>query len=113
MEQRQRVVLYGQSVILGAVQASLRDDPQLEVVSLAPPATAQALAALAPNVILFDTDKGCSGPAFTLLRTCPGLLLIGVDPASAQLLVLSSTPRQALSIEDLVNVIELKKTTVQ
>jgi hypothetical protein len=57
--------------------------------------------------------RGCSGPAFTLLRTCPGLLLIGVDPASEQFLVLSGTPRQALSIEDLANVIELKKTTVQ
>jgi hypothetical protein len=113
MERRQRVVLYGQSVILGAVQASLRRDPQLEAVSLAPPATVQELAAFAPDVILFDTDQGCSGPAFALLRTCPGLLLIGIDPASEQLLVLSSTARQALSIEDLVNVIELKKTTVQ
>jgi hypothetical protein len=108
MEQRQRIVLYGQSVVLGAVQASLRRYGQLEVISLAPSATAQELAAAAPDVILFDAGAGCAGPAFSLLHDRPELLLVGMDPSSEEMLVLSSYPAQVLSVADLVNVIRQK-----
>jgi len=108
MDERQRVVLYGQSVVLGAVQASLRRYPQLEVISLAPSATVQELAAAAPDVILFDAAAGCSGPAFSLLHDRPELLLVGVDPSSDKLLVLSSQSSQALSVADLITVIRQK-----
>ncbi len=113
MHERQRIILYGQSVVLGGVQASLRHYPQLDVMTVPPPATAQALAALAPDVILFDTGTGCSGPAFALLREQPGLLLIGVDPASQELLVLSSHPAQALGIADLVLIISSRNTDLE
>jgi hypothetical protein len=105
MEERQRVVLYGQSVILGAVQASLLHHPQLEVVSVAPPATGQELAGLAPDVMFFDAGAGCPAPAFSLLHDRPDLLLIGLDASSAEMMVLSSYPVQALSTADLVQVI--------
>ena len=105
MGERPRVVLYGQSVILGAVQASLWRHPQVEVITLAPSATMQELAAAAPDVILFDVAAGCSGPAFSLLHDRPELLLVGVDPSSDELLVLSSQSSQVLSVADLINVI--------
>lgn len=105
MEERQRVVLCGQSVILGAVQASLLRHPQLEVLSVAGDATGQELAELAPDVILFDTGSEQPIPAFSLLHDRPDLLLIGLDASTAEIMVLSSYPAQALSTADLVQVI--------
>ena len=105
MGERKRVVLYGQSVILGAVQAGLRPHPQLEVISLAQPATAQELAALAPDVILFDAGAGSPEPAFALLRTHPGLLLVGVDPDRNRAVAWSGQQLCELSVQDLVEVI--------
>jgi hypothetical protein len=105
MGERKRVVLYGQSVILGAVQAGLRPHAQLEVISLAQPATVQELAALAPDVILFDAGAGFPEPAFALLRTRPGLLLVGVDPDRNRAVAWSGQQLCELSVQDLVEVI--------
>ncbi len=111
MGERRRVVLYGQSVILGAVQAALRPHPQLEVISVAPPATVQELAALAPDVILFDAGAGSPEPAFALLRTRPGLLLVGVDPDRNRAVAWSGQQLCELSVQDLVEVIQSRSST--
>jgi hypothetical protein len=47
------------------------------------------------------------------LRGQPGLLLIGVDPSSDEMLVLSSHPAQALSVVDLVKAIYQRETNLQ
>jgi hypothetical protein len=107
MVERRRVFLYGQSVILGTVGASLQARPHLEVISLSSPfPAAQELAALAPDVVIFDTDAARPEPALSLLEARPNLLLIGIDPESEQLLVLSGQPCDALTIDDLVRVID-------
>ncbi len=113
MGERPRVVLYGQSVILGAVQAGLRPHLQLEVISLAPPATLQELAALAPDVILFDAGAGSPEPAFALLRTHPGLLLVGVDPDRNRAMAWSGQQLCELSVQDLVEVIQSRSSTTR
>jgi hypothetical protein len=103
--ERRRVVLYGRSVILGSLNVSLQSYPNLEVVSLAPPLpSAQELCALAPDVILFDVETGRPEAAFSLLGTCPGLLLIGIDPSSNQALLWSGRHLRELSTHDLVRV---------
>lgn len=112
MIERRRVFLYGRSVILGTVGASLQARPHLEVVSLSSPFPApRELAALAPDVVIFDIDAARPEPALSLLEARPNLLLIGIDPESKQLLVLSGRPRDALSIDDLVRVIDRSPVT--
>jgi hypothetical protein len=106
MDGRPRILLYGQSVILGAVRAGLELDARLDVIAVSPPATAQELARFSPDAILFDTDAGCSGPAFAMLRANPALLLIGIDPASEQLTIVSTHTERGQSIADLVRVIQ-------
>ncbi len=111
MEKRRRVLLYGKSVILGTVGASLRRCPQLEIVSLTPPLpTARELAALEPEVIIFDIEAAHPEPAISLLEAHPGLLLIGIDPERDRMLVLPGESRRVLTIDDLIKVIEEKKT---
>jgi hypothetical protein len=105
METR-RVILYGKSVILGSVAASLRDVPGLEIVPLAPPLPrARELGALSPDVIIFDLEAAHPDAALSLLPARSRLLLIGVDPATDQMLLWSGEQSRALSMQDLVRTI--------
>lgn len=105
METR-RVILFGKSVILGTVGASLRQRPQFEVSSLAPPfPPVDELRVMAPDVILFDLAAGRPEAAFALLETCPNLLLIGMNPDSNEVLMWSGRQLQELSTQELVQVI--------
>ncbi|MEW5956752.1 MAG: hypothetical protein AB1801_03440 [Chloroflexota bacterium] len=104
---KQRVILYGRSVILGTVGASLQQYPHLELVSLVPPLpAAQELGALAPDVIIFDVGAARPEAAIALLEARPHLLLIGIDPGSDRMLLWSGQQSRALAMQDVVHVIE-------
>jgi hypothetical protein len=105
VDKQRRVVLYGQSVVLGALRASLERHLHLEVVSVSPLATADALVELAPEAILYDAGDGCPGSAVALLRTHPDLLLIVVDPASEELLLVTGQRYRPQSADELAQVI--------
>ena len=103
---RRRVILFGGTVILGALGASLAPYPELEVIALVPPLPgARELGALAPDVILFDAGSAQPGPAFALLRKRPNLTLIGVDPEGDRITVWSCGQTNAASAEELLRVI--------
>ena len=104
-----RVILYGRTVILGTLEASLRKSTQLEVLSFsAPYPGVQELKAMAPDVILFDLENARPDDAFALLATNPDLLLIGIDPDRDQVQVWSGQNLHELSVQDLVSVISSK-----
>jgi hypothetical protein len=97
--------MYGRSVILGTLEASLERYPDLEVLSLSPPfPSGQELCLLAPDVILFDMETPRPEAAFALLGTRPHLQLIGIDPSTNQVLVWSGRQFCELSTQDLVRV---------
>lgn len=106
--QRRRVILYGNSVLLGAIGAILEHYSELELVPLAAPLpSAGELGALTPDVIFFDSG---SAPAdlqalFTLLQECPSLLLVGANPENAPLMLWSSGRCDAVTAADLRQVI--------
>jgi len=105
MERRRRIVLFGNSVILGAVGMSLRCFPQNEVISPSPEVREAAdVAALNPDVILFDLESSIPQPIFSLLESCPGMKLIGVSPDSNIVRVWSGKQLQELSTHDLMEV---------
>jgi hypothetical protein len=107
MEKRQRVILYGRSLILGTVGASLQKRPTLEVAYLSIPfPSVQELVDMAPDVILFDAGSARPVAAFALFEICPDLLLIGIDPGNNQARLWSGRELHELSIEDLLHVIE-------
>lgn len=104
-EQKQ-VVVYGCSLSVAGIAASLTAEAGLTVVWVDPnaPMARQRLDELHPAVIVFDlSDRALD--LYITLRERPELLLIGVDPSSDELLVLSSRPAEALSMADLVDVI--------
>jgi len=76
-----RILLYGDSVVLGSVGASLGRTSQFELIRLpAPQHSAAELEALRPDVILFDIESGHPEAAFCLLESDPDLLLLGISP---------------------------------
>jgi hypothetical protein len=105
---RQRVILYGNSVVLAAIGASLERFPAVELVSLAAPLPSAAeLCLLAADVIFFDTGSAETHlpTLFALLQSCPGLLVVGANPENAQLQLWSSGRFDAVTSADLVHLI--------
>ena len=105
---RQRVILYGNSVVLAAIGASLERFPALELVSLAAPLpSATELRLLSPDVIFFDTGSAEANlnTLFALLQDCPDLLVVGANPENAQLHLWSSGRFDAVTSADLLRLI--------
>ncbi len=101
------MVLYGNSLVMSTIGASLRAHSGLELVRLEPgaPDAAQRLLALHPDVVLFDLATAEPDFAVTLLKQHSKLLLIGVDLANARMLVLSGHESNVLTVDDLLHVI--------
>src|SRR5512139_1959649 len=99
VEIRTRVVVYGSSIHMAGIAISLKADQSLEVVCVDPhsPTARQSLCELNPAVIAFDLSDPSTSVDVSLLREKPGVLLIGVDPASDEILVLSGRTQRALS----------------
>jgi hypothetical protein len=108
MGEQQRVVLYGNSLVLASVGASLKAYPGIELVCLdaCPPAEMQQLWALRPAVVILDLGAVPPDLPFSLLGEQPDLVLIGVDAAGDKLLVLSGQQAHSLTTETLVHVIK-------
>jgi hypothetical protein len=98
---------------MAGIAASLNAARDLEVliVDPHPPLARQRLNELNPAAIAFDLTDPSPGLDLTLLRERPGMLLVGVDPSSDDLLVLSCQPVQALTMDDLIEVIRLNDSS--
>jgi hypothetical protein len=114
MEKRRRVVVYGNSLNMAGIVASLKADATMEVLcaNIDSPKSLQSMDENDITAIVFDLGDPPLRLDVSLLRDLPGLVLIGVDPCRDEMLVLSSQPEQALSMADLVSVIHQKEFPV-
>ena len=89
-EHQRRAIVYGDSLILSGVRASLKNCPGLEVIGLEhPPAKLlEELDAYRPATLIFDMEA-IQPELLRSLFQQPGLLLIGIDPETHQALVWS------------------------
>jgi len=102
-----RIFLYGDSIILGSVGASLARVPRFEVTHLSPPLPgASELEPMDPDVIVFDVDSDVAAGAFSLLETRPGLLILGISPDGNVVRLWSGHQYHELSTEELTTLIE-------
>ncbi len=101
-----KVVLYGNSLALSGVGASLEGHPGLDLVRVdATQASAETLHRLQPDVVVFDLATA-QPDVVQLWRQHPPVLPIGVDLLKHQVVVFSGKPSRALTTDDLVRVIE-------
>lgn len=115
MEKRTQVVVYGSSLNMATVTASLNAEQSLEVIWVDPrsPTARQYLRELNPAVIAFDLNDPPQSMEDILLRERAEVLLIGVDTTNDEILVLSSRPQQAHNASDLIGVIQEYSQSVQ
>lgn len=107
MADKTRVVLYGSSLYMAGLAASLKTDPSLEVthVSSGSLDVEQRRQAQAPAAIIFDIDEMSAERVLEQLRVCPGLTLIGVDAASEDILLLSGQQVRAVTMNDMAQLV--------
>jgi hypothetical protein len=119
MKRRQRVILYGDTLVLAGVRLSLEDNPAFEVITLEASNAArndlptekelpieQELLDLQPDVVIFDTSSVQPQFHFDLIQCRSGLQLIGIDPDRNRVLQWSGQHFAELSMPDLINVVQ-------
>ena len=94
--------------MLAGIATELQRLHLFEVIILEPgcPDALQRIGAIEPRAVLFDLAALPSDSIVRLLREQPGLLLAGVDPSSDQVLVLSCRQERAVTLADLLKVLE-------
>lgn len=103
----QRVILYGNSLILAGMQASLGSSSFLECIALdrSPEDTAETVQALHPAAVIFDLGEGQPEFHLSLLQQ-PNLLLIGIDPETDRMLVWSGQTETVAAATGLLKFIQ-------
>ena len=106
-EATRRVLLYGNSIILESIGASLLQSARLEVAACeSPPADRRLIDELNPDIILFDSEATRAEALLPLLESHPSALLIGVSPDVNLVKVWSSRQLREMSLTDLVEIID-------
>jgi len=102
------VVLFGNSLALSGVGASLEANPGLRIVRVDEvDASAAALREPEPDVVVFDLATA-QPDVLALWRRHPQVLPIGVDLLTQQAVVFSRQSARALTTDDLLRVIETR-----
>ena len=101
------VVLYGNSLFLPGIRAELvgRADFELLTVAADHPDAIGLIRQRGPAAVVFDLAAAQPDFSVALLQDRPELILIGVDPSSDKVLVLSGRQEQPASAADLLGVI--------
>jgi len=110
MAEQRKVVLYGNSLFIAGVEASLRDRDELNVMRIDAtlPGAGQCLSAFCPDAIIFDLAAPHSEFVLPFLREHLDLPLIGLDVTSNTVIVLSSRQYTAQTADDLAQVIQIQ-----
>ena len=82
-----KVLFYGNSLVLAGFQATFNGYPGFETIALEEPTTQTELLVLNPTVVVFDMGALESEFLLAQIQELPGLLLIGVDPESHEVLL--------------------------
>jgi hypothetical protein len=107
MEERQLIILFGDSLLMDAVEAGLADRPEIDLVRVRSAILEfeKRVKSISPDLIIFDFDTIHSQFVAPLLRARPHVPLVGLDFSSNQVVVLSGrayTTRTAQELTDLI-----------
>ncbi len=95
-------MVYGQSLLLAGMAASLAECPGLEVTRATTWAGAcRRMAGQPPDVLIFDLTNACESQILPLLFKHSGLLLIGMDTESNQAVVVSGQGARSLTLQQM------------
>jgi len=104
MDSQPKILFYGNSLVVAGVQATFKRQVGFEVIALEQPATEHELLAFDPNVVVFDMGDFESEFLFVQIRERPGVLLIGVDSESHEVL-LTGQAVCSVSLEQIMQIV--------
>ena len=104
------VVLYGNSLFLAGIRAELVGHADFELLTVAAdyPDAVGLIRELGAAAVVFDLAAAQPDFSVALLQDRPGLILIGVDPSSDQVLVLSGRQEQPASAAGLLQALAVR-----
>jgi hypothetical protein len=106
MKAKQTIFIYSDSIILGAVAASLRRTSQFEVMTLPSlPLLAKKFDILTPDILIFDLENPNTEVLFSLLEAYPTLQLIGISPDINLVKIWSGRELRDISTQGLLELI--------
>ena len=103
MEHRKVIVLVGDSLLMDGVAASIADCPKIEVEQIDPAYgdLKQHVESLVPDLIVFELNSPEATSILSLLKKLSGILLIGIDLTSNQVMVVNSQQQLTQTMKDL------------
>jgi hypothetical protein len=116
VKENNRILLYGNSLILGSIGDSLSQFPQFEVTTLsATTEEMQKIDSPKPDILLFDLETTRPESVFSLLESDSNLQLIGISPDVNLVKVWSIRELREVSLQSLIEVIrsEAKNPSVE
>jgi len=104
-----KIALLGTSIAIDSVAAALAAAPGLELLRFkgSPVECLPDLHVLAPDAVVFDMAVASLDQPILELLTHPGLLLIGCDLATQQMVLLSGEPARLATVDDLLQVLSV------
>ncbi len=100
------ILLFGRSLLLSLVTASLKQVPDLDVTHVVTWAEVQRLTMeRIPDVLIFELDNSYESHILPLLLKAPHLRLIGLDSEHDQGLLLSGQRSQTLTMDQIREII--------
>lgn len=112
MPKSTKVILYGSSLFIAGLNASLSTIPGLEIerVEVHEGNDLERVRAAKPEVIVLEMGVTSKNLSLSLLQKFPGVRLIGLNLESDMLMILSVQEQKALAAEDLVKVIKVSQS---
>ena len=104
MDSQHKVLVYGNSLVLAGVHATFQGYPGFETVALDQPTSQTELIGLNPTVVVFDMGALESEFLLAQMQELPGLLVIGVDPESHEVL-LTGQAVCSISVEQITQIV--------
>jgi hypothetical protein len=98
-----RILLYGSSLLMSGLAASLAGRPDLAVFQVGRADQVASLAPEALDVAIVDLNSDSLNPLTALLGQYPHLLVLGLDSAQQTLTLLSGSQHPAHSLDDLIH----------
>lgn len=106
MKASKRILLYGNSVVLGTIGASLNRFCEYEVVTLKLPQKESIwLGPAIIDILIFDSQRTRPEEVMCFLRANSALLLIGIDPDVNQVQLWSGRQIRELSTQGLLKLL--------
>jgi len=104
MKSQHKILFYGNSLVLAGVQATFKGYAGFETIALDQISTQAELLVLNPTVVVFDMGALESEFLLAQRQELPGVLLIGIDPESHEVL-LTGQAVCAISMDQITQIV--------